>query len=78
MNRWKREALPAVVDNVLLPALGAYGSDYGYDLPSSNPDIVIDPTWPHSPDGTWNRTDRGIQLTLHGGDAWTELPDQAI
>jgi Sulfotransferase family len=77
-GRWHREPLPDVVGKLLLPAIGSYGADYGYDLPAPQPDIVPDPRRPHSTDADLQMTAAGSRMTLRGGDAWIELLDKPV
>ncbi len=77
-GRWHRENLPSVVDEFLLPALGKFGGDYDYDLPTPIVDIVPDARRPHSDDAEWDQLQSGVRLKLCGPDAWMELLDQPI
>ncbi len=77
-GRWRREDLPRVVDEYLLPALGKYGGDYNYDLPTPVADIVPNARRPHSDDAEWEPLGSGVRLKLRGPDAWMELLDQPV
>lgn len=77
-GRFHREGLPQVVADFLLPSLGRYGDDYGYDLPNTIADLIPNAERPHSVNAELSHSSLGVHLTIRGPDAWIEMLDEPI
>lgn len=80
LDRWKQDPIPVDTAKVLYPLIADYATEYGFAPVGAPaiPEIHLNPGWPHSNDGQWAVDNDGLSVTLTGGDAWMELPEEIM